>query len=257
MFQERCKWWRTLRNDCGPDKNSGEENERAHKGRRRALPGINNLTSINPIVRNSCVLFLAYFPYFKKMKIRLCDLHAVCLWIHPPPPLTFEFLNQSLWDLVFISWHLSQFSTAYFGNPSHQSVYLLFNSSVTCIPLVIAGQWLAKHVPSTTNTHNNRRNVGRACLWICLLILLSLLAKNSVRTLPLQRRIIEGVVFCAAHISSKEIRRLILPRTSCFIRFYFIFLMRRIYVWKICSCLLNVDIVELHWSGSQTNIALC
>jgi hypothetical protein len=51
------------------------------------------------------IYFLAYFPYFEKMKVGLCDLLlSVCLWI-PPPPLTFEWLKKSLWNLVCISWH--------------------------------------------------------------------------------------------------------------------------------------------------------
>jgi hypothetical protein len=45
--------------------------------------------------------FLAYFS-----KVGLCDLHAVCVFVYPPM-LTFECLNQSLWNLICISWHLS------------------------------------------------------------------------------------------------------------------------------------------------------
>jgi hypothetical protein len=40
------------------------------------------------------VLF-AYFPSFAKMKVGLCDLHAVCVSMNPLL-LTFECLNQSL-----------------------------------------------------------------------------------------------------------------------------------------------------------------
>jgi hypothetical protein len=48
------------------------------------------------------IQFLAFFP-----KVGLCD-HAVCVSVNPPlPQLTFECLNQSLWNLVCISWHLS------------------------------------------------------------------------------------------------------------------------------------------------------
>jgi hypothetical protein len=32
---------------------------------------------------NVCVL-LVYFPYFEKMKVGLCDHHAVCVSVHPP-----------------------------------------------------------------------------------------------------------------------------------------------------------------------------
>jgi hypothetical protein len=48
---------------------------------------------------------LAYFPYFEKIKVGLSDHHAVCVCI--PPQLTFDFLNQSLLNLVRISRHLS------------------------------------------------------------------------------------------------------------------------------------------------------
>jgi hypothetical protein len=36
--------------------------------------------------------------------------------------------------------------------------------SVKCIPHKVAKQRLAKHVPGATNTHNNRRIVGRVIL---------------------------------------------------------------------------------------------
>jgi hypothetical protein len=38
--------------------------------------------------------FLAHFPYFEKIKIGLCDYHAVCASVYPL--LTFECPNQSL-----------------------------------------------------------------------------------------------------------------------------------------------------------------
>jgi hypothetical protein len=41
-------------------------------------------------------IILAYFPYLEKMKVGLCDRYAVCVSVNPPPPLTFEYLNQSL-----------------------------------------------------------------------------------------------------------------------------------------------------------------
>jgi hypothetical protein len=46
---------------------------------------------------NFITIYLAYFPYFKKMKVGLCDLHALCVSVHPPPTiLTLEWLNRSL-----------------------------------------------------------------------------------------------------------------------------------------------------------------
>jgi hypothetical protein len=61
-------------------------------------------------------------------------------------PLLFEFLNQFLQNLVCITCHLSHISTAYFVNPSHQSVCLY------AYTLVVARQRLSRHVPTAMNT---------------------------------------------------------------------------------------------------------
>jgi hypothetical protein len=50
-----------------------------------------------------------------------------------------------------------------------------------------------------------------------LCIPLSLLGNNSVKTFPRQRRIVGRFVFNVARVVSKESRRLVLSRTSCFI----------------------------------------
>jgi hypothetical protein len=44
----------------------------------------------NQICRTLDFPFLAYFPYFEKIKIGLCHLHIMCVCE------TFEYLNQSL-----------------------------------------------------------------------------------------------------------------------------------------------------------------
>jgi hypothetical protein len=60
-------------------------------------------------------------------------------------------------------------ATAYFRNPSHQSVCLYMYPSyrclVKCIPPFGARQKLGKHVTVATNTRNNRRNVGRVIFY--------------------------------------------------------------------------------------------
>jgi hypothetical protein len=136
--------------------------------------------------------FLAYFPYFEKMKVGLCDLHAVGVSVNPPL-LTFECLNKSMKLGLYIM-APEPISVAYFINPSHQSmclcVSLLGKGSVKFIPPFIARQRLSEHVPAATNTCNNRRIVGCVCLWVCVCIPLSLLGNNLVKTFPRQRTII-------------------------------------------------------------------
>jgi hypothetical protein len=48
---------------------------------------------------------------------------SVCLWM---PPINFEHLNQHLWNLVCGMYNMEPelIWTAYFKNPSHQSVCL-------------------------------------------------------------------------------------------------------------------------------------
>jgi hypothetical protein len=62
--------------------------------------------------------------------------------VYPLPQLTLECLNQSLWNLVRISWHLS---------PSQQP-NKKFLSSVY-VPPIVARQRLGTNVTVVTNTH--------------------------------------------------------------------------------------------------------
>jgi hypothetical protein len=111
-------------------------------------------------------------------------------------------------------------STAYFINPSHQSVSvsvsflsLLGKGSVKCIPTFIARQRLGKDVPAATDTRNNKRIIGRVCLDLCIPLLL--LGNNSVKTFPRHGKSVGRGVFYAVCVVSKESRRLVLPRDSC------------------------------------------
>jgi hypothetical protein len=102
-------------------------------------------------------------------------------------------------------------STVYFIYLSHQSVCLYVH-----LPSPFVARFsLSKHFPASANTCNNRRIVGRVCLWVCLCIPLLSLGNNSVKTFPWQRRIVRGVVSYAVRAVSKECRQLVLPRTSC------------------------------------------
>jgi hypothetical protein len=104
-----------------------------------------------------------------KVKVGLWDHFAVCV----SPLSTFKCLEQSLWNLVCISWHLSTSQRR-----ASVCVYI-------CIPHIVASQRLGKHVPAATITRNNRR-------------------------------IVELVLY-AVRVITKESRRLVFPRYSCFI----------------------------------------
>jgi hypothetical protein len=41
----------------------------------------------DPILVIPLMQFFAYFPYFEKMKVGLCNHHAVCVSVYPPPSL--------------------------------------------------------------------------------------------------------------------------------------------------------------------------
>jgi hypothetical protein len=64
-------------------------------------------------------------------------------------------------------------STAYFTNPSHQYMCLHVYPPIVDILIFFTRQRPGKHVPTATNTRNNRRIVGRLC---------PLLGNNSVNT---------------------------------------------------------------------------
>jgi hypothetical protein len=95
---------------------------------------------------------LASFSYFEKMKIGLCDNHAVSMY---SPLLIYECLNQSLWNLVCISWHPSP-------SQRHISWILCISLCVfVCVSSIVARQRPGISFTSATNTRNNRRIVGR------------------------------------------------------------------------------------------------
>jgi hypothetical protein len=136
-----------------------------------------------------------------------------------PLQSTFECLNQSLWNLVYIYIYGTK---AHLNGVFHKSL----PSVCVCIPPIVARQRPDKRVPAATNTGNNSRIVGRVFFYAVDVLIeeesvgrcipLSLLGNNSVNILPRQRRIIGGVVFCATYVVSKESSSLDLPRTSCF-----------------------------------------
>jgi hypothetical protein len=100
-------------------------------------------------------------------------------------------------------------SLSYFTNPSHYSVSVYVsllslsgNGSVNTFP--------RQQIHATIELLDAR---------VCWSLPVSFLGNNSVKTLPSQRRIVRSVVFSTVRVVSKEIRRLVLPRTSCIINF--------------------------------------
>jgi hypothetical protein len=136
------------------------------------------------------------------MRVGLCDLRTACVSANSHL-LTCKCLNQTL----------KEFLPSVCVPVCVSLLSLLGKGSVKCIPPFNARQRLGKQVPTAVNTHNNKRIAER----LCLCIPLSLPGKNSVKTLPRQRKIVGGVVFYAVRVVSKESRRLVLRITSCFI----------------------------------------
>jgi hypothetical protein len=69
-------------------------------GRRGGKPATNRLSY------GVALYVFAYFPCFDKIKVGLCDLHAVCVSVYPHLSI-FHWSNQSSWNLVYISWQLN------------------------------------------------------------------------------------------------------------------------------------------------------
>jgi hypothetical protein len=114
----------------------------------------------------------------------------------------------------------------------------LGKGSLKCIPPFIAVQRLSKYIVAT-NTHSNRRIVEHVCFCVRLCILLTLLGNNSVKTFQWQRKIVEGIIFCAVCVIQNESRQLVLPRTSCFVEY---FLLSFGFLSLYLLCILNAEL---------------
>jgi hypothetical protein len=130
--------------------------------------------------------FLAYFP-----KVRLCDLHPVCVSVCPP-------INFWMPESVFIKFII--YIYIYYGNWVHLNGVLHKSLRSVCVSVCISllslhrirlgkvyhsfvtSQRLGKHVPPATNARKNRKIVGYVCLWVCLYISLSLLGEDVPAT---------------------------------------------------------------------------
>jgi hypothetical protein len=136
------------------------------------------------------------------------------------PLSTFECLNQTLRNLVCLSWHLS---------PSKRRTSQMSPISLRVCMCMLLSNGRYKRYAVNEYTCNNRiifllwivrivfyagRVLSKDSLWVCLCIPLSLLSNGSVNTFPRQQGIAGGVFFYAVYVVSKESSRFILPRTS-------------------------------------------
>jgi hypothetical protein len=124
--------------------------------------------------------FLPCFLSFPKIKVAVCDLHAVCVSVIPThTPINLQIVEQIFMKVGMYIMALELISTTYFINPSHQSVCLYVYPFVARRPP-------GKPVPAAKNTRNNIRIVRRVFLWVCLCIPLSLLGSNVLKIFPRQ-----------------------------------------------------------------------
>jgi hypothetical protein len=95
------------------------------------------------------ISLLSLFWKKKKMEVGLCDLHAVCVSPHNQIWTTEPiFMKHCMYIIA-----PELISTAYFINPSHQSVCLHM------YPSFVARQRLGKTFTATVNIRNNKRTV--------------------------------------------------------------------------------------------------
>jgi hypothetical protein len=122
----------------------------------------------------SLLRFLAYFPYFGKMKVGLWDNNSVCVSVYLPWMPEPVFMKH---ETRYVCHGTSAHLNAYFIHPSHQSACL------HAYPSKLARHWLGKKFTAATNT-------------------------EATTEKPL------GASFSMRCVSCQKSRRLVLPRIS-------------------------------------------
>jgi hypothetical protein len=157
--------------------------------------------------------------------VRLWDLLPVCVCLsHQPQPF---FMKLGMYIMAS-----QPISVVYFINTLISRCLMciplsfLGNGEVKCIPHNVTKQRLGKKISAAKNACNNRRIdwgavfytirvASKEILWVWLYISLSLLGNDWVNALPLQWRIVGGVVLYAVHGVSKENGRSVFNRIAC------------------------------------------
>jgi hypothetical protein len=164
------------------------------------------------------LIFLAYFPYFEKVKVELCDLHSVCVFVYSPVS-AFECLNQSLWNLVCITWHLRhvQWRTLY--------IPPILLCVCMCVSPIVVRQLLGIDVPTATNARNKEQLLDASYLCgpfrikeesLGLSVYPPIVARHwPGKHVPAAMKNCWRRRFLCGPCHIKESRRLVIPRTSC------------------------------------------
>jgi hypothetical protein len=108
--------------------------------------------------RNLFIIFSPLSLVWKNKSSLIKSSCSVCACLYPPL-LTFECVNQSLWNLVYHG------TWAHLNSILHKSCPSVC-MSVWCVSPTVARQRLGQHVPTTTNTCNNRRTTGHVLLYM-------------------------------------------------------------------------------------------
>jgi hypothetical protein len=93
-----------------------------------------SLARINHVLGTLWIRFFAYFRYFEKVEVGLCDLHAVCV----SPFMNFWMAEPVITKLGMYIMAPLPIPTACFINPSHQSLCLYV------YPVIVSRQRLGK-----------------------------------------------------------------------------------------------------------------
>jgi hypothetical protein len=166
--------------------------------------------------------------------------------------VTFECLDQSLWNLVCISWHV--------GPPQRRTSQIppISLCVCTCIPPIVARQRLGKilsllniatkrlgkHVLAAKSGHKNIRIVVRVYLWACLCIPLSLFWKNSAKGYRGNEELLEASFLCGEHLIKRK--QMISSSENLFVvvlfgmSFYNIYYASHIFDWDISTHVFSI-----------------
>jgi hypothetical protein len=141
-----------------------------------------------------------------------------CLCVCESPPISFWIPEPIYIKLDMYTRPPESTSKAYFINPSHQSVCLHVYSRVSFLGNGSVDTFPRQRIHTKLEVVLEASFYIRPCLIkgdsVGLCIPLSLLGIGSLNTFPRQWGIVGGIVFCMVHVVWKEIRQIVIPRTS-------------------------------------------